>query len=891
MVDSFRSNHQAYANRSLANELNRRRDNLGSTTPGPKSFCVPKLLSKHFTGRQDILSKLSGVFVTPFEHSNPRIAAIWGVPGVGKSQILHKYARETQVLYQRIFFIRADGPTQILADYRMIAQELCIPDADDKNQPERKLIEGVKRALNKSSSWLLLFDNLQDTGHVAPYIPETGTGDVLFSMRNEICSRGLADPQHTFEIEPLPVSATVDLVCHWLGTTDSDTYIVSAAKELHSVVGGLPIAVEQAAVLAASTSGRLSAVLQSLKKQRSDILNENYPTSSHELRSPTGLLFKMALEKLDKAQPQAAALLKVLVYLDTSAIPLELLRAGSAQLRSFFDRDLTFDRGAIRPPKEEELRASGAIRIGHGQDLRSLPEIFRATRFYQRLPSSWKRVPETSVIESDIECLLRIRFNDDVHLQRVLEDHDLLDNAFLHLQCSGLLKRNNINTVSIHDLIRDIHVELLKMEGSAVYQVNSLCALTLTFLAYPVPQRYNRMVMRQCQSYLPHALSTLRFSEGFSVNTVVGPELMYAVASTMDLMNRSNLGIEKFNAIHWYCRAYCGYRVAWNILQLQKRDVQTIVAGRREFDRELRGACFQRMTTGYERFGQAPHRTFNTFLKVSSIFVYEKNWETAEQWAEIAYRGYVMLYDDFHELTYEISAMRFHIAACANNWELALDIALSRITIFERLYGSIDNGTDGAACAAAVGDAFEHLERYSEALEWRQRCLNGWRAAYGWNKPQAMVVVDLARVHRKLHRHSTAKSVCRAALSMIFKEEMLRLPTDPQWTSPSDAQRQDDPSRDAEHAARYGLAISLEALGEVDHAGPIWTTLFERTSHVSMAAPADKIDFMGNLRVKIIWNLCRFLATSGQDFPISLEHHVIVEVETRYGPFEGDFII
>ncbi len=834
--------------------------------PSPSSFCVPKLLSKHFTGRQDTLDRLRGALPQPFDHPQPRLVAIWGVPGVGKTQMLHKYAQETKKLYERVFFIRADGPTQILDDYRVIAQELCVRDTDGDLQ-ERVLIEKVKKALNKSRNWLLLFDNVQQTGDVAPYLPDTGTGDIIFSMRNKVTCLALADEQFVFEVQPLQMAATVDLTCSLLRVTSPDPALIAIAQKLHDLVAGLPIAVEQAAVLSELSQQRLKSVVEKLEKQRSEILNEPYPTSSHETKSPTGVLLKMALARLTKDYPQAAALLNVLIYLDTSSIPLDMLREGSAQLSSFFNRTQTFDRGVLRSQREEERRANGEIRPNLDPDLRSPWEIFKESKIYHKLPSALRRERAPELAQSAYDRLLTDRFVKDAHLRRVLEDHNLLNNAITQLEASGLLKKNNVKTVSIHDLIRDIYIELLQAEQARAYQVNALCAMTLIFLAFPVPERL-RLKYQLCSSYLPHALSALRHSEGFSIDTVVGPELMHLAASTIDLNNRWwGLDITPQNdPVKWYGKAVRGYIRAMKTLELIKSRLSTVLEARRKFNLELRGACYDRIVTGYERFGQAPERIFHTAVKIGYLHYERNNWAQAEIFADKAFQGYRAMFGEHHEMTHGAMSLRINIARWSNDWEKALELGFEKLSMLEE---RLVETTDGATCAGSISLALEHLHRYDEALWWRCKAGTRLLAFYGFGKPLGSSLATCARLNRKVGDHREANRYC-LLIPLVDKEDDLG---------------------SCVNDARLGVAISKEALGQADNlkVENLWQRLLDKTADVSAEAIADETHPSGFIRLQIVWNVCRYWSATGKDLPSSLEPDTIALAEARYGSFTGKF--
>ncbi|KAL8644479.1 MAG: hypothetical protein Q9226_007742, partial [Calogaya cf. arnoldii] len=114
-----------------------------ATITRPQVLHAPSdLLTSHFTGRNAELS----IIETALKQSpsiGPARAVIWGVPGVGKTQIALKYCLEFYSRwYTHIFWISASTTGKIRQGIENVLDELESP---ERFSPEQKLRLGAAR--------------------------------------------------------------------------------------------------------------------------------------------------------------------------------------------------------------------------------------------------------------------------------------------------------------------------------------------------------------------------------------------------------------------------------------------------------------------------------------------------------------------------------------------------------------------------------------------------------------------------------------------------------------------------------------------------------------------------------------------------------------------------
>ena len=129
--------------------------------------------------------------------------AITGLGGVGKSQAALAYCYRHLTDHRLIWWLRAEEPATLAADYAGLAGPLGLPELPE----QEKQIQAVKRQLQSSRGWLLVLDNAEDPAALRPYLPGTG-GQVLITSRRADW-QGLA---FTLPLDVLPAAEAVALL-------------------------------------------------------------------------------------------------------------------------------------------------------------------------------------------------------------------------------------------------------------------------------------------------------------------------------------------------------------------------------------------------------------------------------------------------------------------------------------------------------------------------------------------------------------------------------------------------------------------------------------------------------------------------------------------------------
>ena len=108
----------------------------------------------------------------------------------------------------------------------------------------------------------MVFDNARDRASVERFVPPAGPGRVLITTQNQHWPPGQA-----LDVPVLDPEIAADFLVNRTGDPDR-----AAARELAAQVGGLPLALEQAAAYMYATGTTLARYLLIFRNRQSDLL-------------------------------------------------------------------------------------------------------------------------------------------------------------------------------------------------------------------------------------------------------------------------------------------------------------------------------------------------------------------------------------------------------------------------------------------------------------------------------------------------------------------------------------------------------------------------------------------------------------------------------------------
>ncbi|HEV3291488.1 MAG TPA: tetratricopeptide repeat protein, partial [Streptosporangiaceae bacterium] len=258
-------------------------------------------------GREELLADLDALLIAG-PGAGPQVVALHGLGGAGKTSVAveyaHRHLAEVGVAWQ----FAAGDATVLAAEFGELAAQLGVRSLADVRDP----VASVHAVLARfSAPWLLLFDNAEDLTRVAAFLPPAGPGRVLITSQN---------PHWPGKAMDVPVLGP-DVAAGFLisRTGDSDR---AAAQDLARALGGLPLALEQAAAYIKATGMTLAGYLSVFRGRAADLLDRGQ-AAGHPASVVATL--SLAMSRLGDEAPSAAGLLQLLACLAPEPVPLALL--------------------------------------------------------------------------------------------------------------------------------------------------------------------------------------------------------------------------------------------------------------------------------------------------------------------------------------------------------------------------------------------------------------------------------------------------------------------------------------------------------------------------------------------------------------------------------------
>lgn len=305
------------------------------TAPVPY-WHVPYPRNPFFTGRTDLLEILHTRLYTHQAGALTQLYALHGLGGIGKTQLAVEYAYRHILEYQAIFWIEAEDAEAITRSFLRIAEQIRLPERQDP----QCLVKAVYHWLSFHSHWLLIWDNVGDLDLLQHFFPATCQGSMLITTRRQT----LGTIAQTLEVPPLPLHegmlllfrrAKVLPILEW--EEHMNQLVVdmpgehAAAQELAILMGGLPLALDQAGAYIDETGCSLSNYLQLYRQQQTQLLNRRGTSGSSHPHSVT-TTFALAIQRLKQDYPEAADLLQLCAFLHPHTIPEEIFTEGARHL-------------------------------------------------------------------------------------------------------------------------------------------------------------------------------------------------------------------------------------------------------------------------------------------------------------------------------------------------------------------------------------------------------------------------------------------------------------------------------------------------------------------------------------------------------------------------------
>ncbi|CAG7953097.1 unnamed protein product, partial [Penicillium nalgiovense] len=240
--------------------------------------------------------------------------------GIGKTQLAITYAKSGGGSYSSVFWLNAVSKATL-------------------NDNDKELVIRVHRWLcaPKNTRWLLIFDNYDDPDQfrVDDYYPPASHGAIMVTTRRPYLVSG-----NVLHIKPLQTADSLAILqtLSKRENVQSDPY----AKRLVKRIAGLPLALAAAGTYLQRTTFTFERYLQEYEKFWN--LDPHRPIVLQEYQERTlYTTWNLSYSCLEKADPDASKILKLLAYFDNQSLWYELFHAGLTDSSPKWLREVIID--------------------------------------------------------------------------------------------------------------------------------------------------------------------------------------------------------------------------------------------------------------------------------------------------------------------------------------------------------------------------------------------------------------------------------------------------------------------------------------------------------------------------------------------------------------------
>jgi len=300
-------------------------------------------------GREELLAGLHAL-LSAGDGAAPRVAVLCGLGGCGKTSVAVEYAYRHLGEFGVVWQLPAEEPAALAAGFGDLAAQLGARSLLDGDDP----VAQVHAALAaRPGDWLLVLDNAPSAAAVRDVLPPAGGGRVLVTSQD-----GRWPGSRVVEVPVLDREVAAGFLLARTGSPDA-----AAAGDLAGELGGLPLALEQAAAYMTASGRDMPGYLELFRRRRRELLARGEAAGYGRQVAAT---WALAFDQLEHAAPTATELLRLLACCAPEQAPLRLLLRPRPELAGLLPAGLV-------PLLEDPLAGDGAIAALRRFSLVSVP--------------------------------------------------------------------------------------------------------------------------------------------------------------------------------------------------------------------------------------------------------------------------------------------------------------------------------------------------------------------------------------------------------------------------------------------------------------------------------------------------------------------------------------
>ncbi|KAK4235372.1 hypothetical protein C8A03DRAFT_36778 [Achaetomium macrosporum] len=319
---------------------------------------IPFPANTKFSGRDGILKAVQKALDTETASSSLKSVTLFGMGGVGKTQIAVQYAYQNIERFDVVLWVAADNAITIGQSFRSIAEGIKLPGTDDQNgdTDAAAAIWKVKNWLTTTETrYLVIFDHADDLSALKSAWPGTFSGSVLLTTRDLTVATALASQY--LQIDAFTEEDGSRMLLKAIEADHTSPSDVQHALAISRALGGFPLALAQIGGFVTLRRMSLKEVLPIYERYSAKIDARKAPGSDYEHTLST--VWDVSFDRLTD---NPTSLLNLLSFFNPDGTSEDILLQGSSGL----DDNFTFlsDELDLGDASEELIRAALINRTG-----------------------------------------------------------------------------------------------------------------------------------------------------------------------------------------------------------------------------------------------------------------------------------------------------------------------------------------------------------------------------------------------------------------------------------------------------------------------------------------------------------------------------------------------
>ncbi|PFH46832.1 hypothetical protein AMATHDRAFT_7373 [Amanita thiersii Skay4041] len=312
----------------------------------PPLHVAPKHLSSLFTGREEYLEKLRNYFNNPNTSLKRRMYLLYGLGGIGKTQICLKFIEEIEDEFPCVFWIDTSSEATITSSFKAIARNNDLFSRKDEPHQILHVISRMKH------TWFMIYDNADGpVSLVQKYLPQGNRGNIIITSRSRALMRLTSN--HGAEVIQMQPDEAGLLLFKATGLYERGLEEESC-KKIVDMLGCIPLAVDMAGAYMQTTGSSPAQYLELFSKECKRLLSDSKYAGISDYGYTAYGAWEISMQRIElkalneqhTGAQSAVKILNIIAFLHHLDVPLDIFKRAAVNYKA---NNVDNIRNALRP--------------------------------------------------------------------------------------------------------------------------------------------------------------------------------------------------------------------------------------------------------------------------------------------------------------------------------------------------------------------------------------------------------------------------------------------------------------------------------------------------------------------------------------------------------------